>query len=436
MQDYTRKKTVAVWKCSGPGRFAWRVQLFSLCLLLLYSIRGGAQYNANFLNYNKTGRSVSANLDFEAGSSGMSSELVNKLVWGGYISDDLKAKSSEHLKASNNFGLLLNYDVSAFLKGGKKYDFLIGFKNQEVLNATYTRDFFNLMFYGNDMYRGRTANLGNCSLNALRFQEIKFGAIMDHVDSIGKIGISVSFINGEQLFYIKTTDKSSLYTSADGSELIFNSNFNMALSDTNNKRVGGLNGIGASADIFFETTYKSRGGKKCRLTVNANNIGFIHWWKNSVQYSSDSSLRYTGYNIRNINDLKDSTINRINGDSLLRKITNARTEDFNVNIPTNLLIINKIYFSKLFCLGTGFRYIFNANYRPYIFVEPEFFYKNLIFCLHGGYGGYVSLNIGASVTWNSKGWFIRAGSNSLQGYFAPRTAYGQGVFLTLAKKLK
>ena len=406
-----------------------------LCLLsCTFTI--SAQYNANFLNYSKTGRSVSVNLDFEAGSNGMSSGLVNKLVWGGYIDNDLKAQSSKHLKEKNNFGLLLNYDVSAILKGNKKFDFLIGVKNQEVLNATYSKDAFNLMFYGNQMYKGQTADLSNCSVNALRFQEVKFGAIMHHVDSVGKIGVSVSFINGEQLFYIKTNKNSGLYTSPDGSELMFNSNFNMALSDTNNKRLGGFNGIGASADIFFETPYKSRGGRKCLLTVNANNLGFIHWWKNSVQYSSDSSLRYTGYNIRNISDLKDSTLNRINSDSLLRDLTNARTEDFNVNIPTNLVIINKIYFGRIFCLGTGFRYIFNANYRPYVFVEPEFNYKNITFCLHGGYGGYVKVNIGASVTWNSKAWFVRVGSNSLQGYFAPKTAYGQGVFLSLAKKLK
>src|SRR5690606_15267830 len=113
-----------------------------------------------------------------------------------------------------------NYDMSAFLKGGKKFDYLVGFKNQEVLNATYTDDFFNLMFYGNNMYKGKTADLGNCSVNALRFQEVKFGAMMHHVDSIGKIGISVSFIKGEQLFYVKTNGKSSLYTSEDGSEVV------------------------------------------------------------------------------------------------------------------------------------------------------------------------------------------------------------------------
>lgn len=395
-----------------------------------------AQYNTDFLNYSYTGRCVSANLDFDAGSNGMSSRLVNKLVWGGYIDKATKDASSRYLRNSNNFGVSLNYDVSAFVKGGKKFDILVGAKNQELLNATYTRDFFNLMFYGNAPYKGRTADLGNCNVNALRFQEVKLGAMLHSVDSVAKIGVSISFLKGEQLFYIKTTDKSSLYTSADGSQLVFSSNFNMALSDTNNRGLTSFNGVGASADLYFETPYKSRVGQRSVLIVNANNIGFIHWRNNSVQYSSDSTLNYSGYTVNSILDLKDSTLNRINSDSLLRALTNARNENFNVNIPTNLLIINKIFFTDAFCFSFGFRHIFNANYRPYAFIEPEYRVGQVVFALHTGYGGYVRLNVGTSVTWSGKGWFLRIGSNSLQGYVVPKSAFGQGIFFSIAKKLK
>ena len=396
-----------------------------------------AQYNTDFINYESTKRSVSVNLDFDIGSSGMTSSLTNKLILGGYIDDNLKKESAKRLKQLNNFGINLNYDVSTFIKGNSKFDFLIGFKNQEIVNASYSKDFFNLMFYGNDSYRGKSANLENCNINALRFQEVKFGAIMHKVDSIAKIGFSLSFLKGEQLFYLKTNKNSNLYTSPDGSELIFNSNFNLAISDTNNKNLTSFNGVGASADIFFETPYKSKIGKRSVLLVNANNIGFIHWRNNSVQYSSDSTLRFSGYSVNNILDLKDSTLNRINRDSLLRGLTNARRENFNTNIPTNLVIINKIYFGTgAFCLQTGFRYIFNANYKPYIFVEPEYRLKNLTFGLHTGYGGYVRLNVGASVTWTNKNWFLRIGSNSLQGYIAPKISSGQGLFFSLAKKFK
>jgi len=408
------------------------VVIFVLCLST-----AKAQYNTEFIKYEDVKRSVSINLDFEAGSNGMNTAMMNKLLWGGYIDKEQKEESAKYLRGKNNLGINLNYDVNAFIKGTKKMDFLIGFKNQEIINSTYTSDFYNLMFYGNQSYKGLTANLAGSSVNALRFQEVKFGAILHHFDSVAKIGMSVSFLKGEQLFFLKANQGSSLFTSGDGSEIVFNSNFSMALSDTNQKSITSFNGIGASADIYFETPYKSKVGKRSVLIVNANNIGFIHWRNNSVQYNSDSTLRFTGYNVSNILDLKDSTLNRLNSDSLLLSLTNARREPFNVNIPTNLVIINKIYFGKQnFCLSTGFRQIFNANYVPYVFVEPEYRYKKTTFALHTGYGGYVRLNVGASVTWNCKGWYLKIGSNSLQGYVLPKISSGQGLFFSFAKKFK
>jgi len=412
------------------------VSVFLMFVFLLGCFEISAQYNTNFLNYSRMGRSVSVNAEFDAGSNGVSTELVNKLIWGGYIDNDLKNSSARLLKDRNNLGLCLNYDVNAFLKGNKKFDFLIGIKNQEVVNASYTKDAFNLMFYGNAAYRGKEADFSNSNINALRFQEVKIGAVMHAVDSVAKLGFSVSFLKGEQLFYVKTFDNSNFYTAQDGSELLFNSNFEMALSDTSNRRLTSFNGVGASADLFFETPYKSAIGKKSTIMVNANNIGFIHWGDNSVQYSSDSTLRFTGYHVTSLRDLQDSAISSINTDSLIQNLSNARKGSFNVNIPTNLVIINKIFFNDVFNLSAGFRYIFNANYRPYFFLEPEYRVKNVTFALHTGYGGYVRLNVGASVTWNSAGWYLRVGSNSLQGYFFPKMAYGQGAFVSLAKKLK
>ncbi len=396
-----------------------------------------AQYNSQFINYSLTGRNVGASFEYEAGSNGFSTELANKLIWGGYIDKNLKERAAKHLHDKNNFGIMLNYEASSFFKGGKSYDFLIGFKNQEVINSTYSRDFYNLMFNGNQMFKGLTADISNCSVNALRFQEVKFGAIMNGVDSVGKIGVSISVLKGEQLFYVKTQENSGLYTSPDGRELIFTSNFNMALSDTNSHGIGGFNGIGASADLYFETPYTGKLAERSVLMVNASNIGFIHWWKNSVQYSSDSVLHFSGYNIDNIGDLRDSTISQINADSALRTITNARNEDFNVNIPANLLIVNKMYFGRQrLAASLGFRYVFNANYRPYFFVEPEYHVHNWAFALHAAYGGYTNVSVGLSLAYNSKHVYWKLGSNSLQGFFFPQAAYGHGIFASAAIKLK
>lgn len=411
-----------------------RLILFSLlCSLSVFS-----QYNSEFLNFSQTGRSISINAEYELGSNGIYNSLLNKFIYGGYIDKKTKDASNNSMKQLNVMGANMNYDISAFFGRNSKYSYLIGFKDQRIFNASYTKDFYELVFYGNKPYLDETKNLSGSNINSLRFQELKLGFIWHKIDTTAKVGVSISILKGQQLFYVKAKEGSSLYTNADGTELEFNSDFNMALSDTNNrKNPFAYCGIGASADIFFETPYKGKLGKGSVLTVNANNIGFLHWFDNSVQYSSDSTFKFDGYHIDNLLDLKDSTLAAINRDSIIKTTTNARKESFNVNIPTNLLIINKIQFTNKFYLATGFRYLFNSNFKPYFFTDAEYhFTPKIIGALHVAYGGYSKLNVGLAFSYVSNSWFFKIGSNSLQGYISPSNTYGQGAFVSIAKKFK
>lgn len=405
-------------------------------LLLIIDLK--AQYNSEFLNFEKTGRSVSVNAEFELGSNGIQNKFLNKFIYGGYIDKNLKDAALRKMHSKNVLGANMNYDVSAFFGRNSKYSYLIGFKDQRIVNAAFTKDFYQLAFYGNKPYLGETKNLSGTNINSLRFQEVKFGFIWHKIDTTAKIGASISFLRGQQLFYIKANDNSSLYTNNDGTELIFNSNFNMAIGDTNNRnKPFAFSGVGASADIFFETPYMSKWGKPCVLTVNANNIGFVHWFDQSIQYSSDSTFKFSGYNINNIKDLSDSTLKSISQDTIIKNATNARQQAFNTNIPTNLLIINKIIFTNKFYLSTGFRYIFHANFKPYVFVDAEYHVnKKITSVVHVGYGGYAKIDLGLAFVYHSDKWFLKIGSNSLQGYVSPKNTFGQGAFITIAKRFK
>lgn len=410
--------------------------LFYILLINSYSLF--SQYNSQFLNFEKMGRSVSINGEYELGSTGIYNALLNKFLFGGYIDSSLKDASNNAMKSMNVIGASLNYDVCAFFGKHPKYSYLIGFEDHRIFNSSFSKDFYQLLFYGNKPFLGETKNLSSSSINSLRFQELKLGFIWHKIDTTAKAGVSISILKGQQLFYIKTNEGSSVYTSLDGSELLFNSKFTMAISDTSKlTNPFEYSGIGASADIFFETPYVSKIGKGSLLTVNANNIGFLHWFDNSVQYSSDSTFKFNGYNIDNLLDLQDSTLASINKDSIINVTTNARKESFNINIPTNLLIINKIRFTSKFVLGTGFRYLFNSNFKPYFFTDSEYeITPNLTSALHIGYGGYSKLNIGLAFILNTPSFYFKFGSNSLQGFISPKNTYGQGVFFSVAKKIK
>jgi hypothetical protein len=392
------------------------------------------QFNSDFYNYSYLGKSIYLGTEFEAGSNALSNSLMNKLVWGGYLDNQTKKESEARLKGYNNLGIILNNKLSSFVRFNKKADLHVSVQNYELLNARFNREFYNLTFYGNKPYLGQTLNLANCGVNALRYQELKFGFIFHRVDSNAKIGCSLSFIKGEQLFFLKLGKNNTFFQTSDGSEIQIRSDFELALSDTNNRNLLSFNGIGAAADFYFEKPYKSKLGKKSVLIVNANHIGFIHWRNNSVLFSSDSSLTFSGYNVNSILDLKDSTLQKINSDSIIRSITNSRKQNFNVNLPGNLFIVNKVYLNNSFTLSwnTGFRYLFNANFRPYVFQELEYRYKKFIYLLHAGTGGYYFINAGVSISYQSRHFFARFGSNSLQGFIVPSLPFGQSLFLILA----
>ena len=407
-----------------------------IIILVLITQKYFAQYNSEFLNFDKTGRSISINSEYELGSNGLKNDLLNKFLYGGYIDNATKENSNKNMKAHSVAGGTFNYDVSAFFGRNSKYSFLISAKDQLIFNSSFTRDAYQLAFYGNKPYLGQSKHLGGTSFNYLHFQELKLGIIWHQVDSTAKIGASISLLKGYQLYNIRARKGSSLYTNSDGTELDFTTNFNMAVSDTNKrKNFFDFSGIGASADIFFETPYKSSYGKGSVLTVNANNIGFIHWADNSVQYNSDSTIKFNGYQVHNLFDLKDSTLSAINRDTILRKTTNVHKEPFNVNIPANLIIINKIIFTNKFALSVGFRHLFNSNFKPYLFTDAAYnFTPKLTGDFHVAYGGYSKLSIGLSFTYNTKLWYVKIGSNGLQGLILPTKTYGQSLFFSIAKK--
>jgi hypothetical protein len=274
---FTKSKFIAhFFKSLDLCHFRTPLKLNYCIFILCLSTSVFSQYNSEFLNFEKTGRSISLNGEYELGSNGVYNGLVNKFLYGGYIDKATKDASDKTMKQLNVAGANINYDLSVFFGRSPKYSFLIGVKDQLIFNSSFTKDFYELAMYGNKPYLGETKNLGGSRINYLHFQEMKLGLIWHKVDSTAKIGASISLLKGQQLFHIRAMPGSSLYTNNDGTELIFNSHFNMALSDTNyRKNPLAFTGIGASADIFFETPYKTKHGKECVLTVNANNIGWI-----------------------------------------------------------------------------------------------------------------------------------------------------------------
>ncbi|MFN5460191.1 MAG: DUF5723 family protein [Bacteroidota bacterium] len=396
-----------------------------------------SQFNSEFLKYSDYGRHVSAYGDFELGSSCINNEFIKRIYFGGYIDNEIKDNVSSEMQSINRFGGGVSFGLNYFSgNDSSKYDWMIGIKNQEVINGSFSRDFFNTLFFGNKMYKGSTAYFNNTGLNYIGFQELKAGLIWKNVDKGGKIGFGLSLLKGQSLVRYREIDTNFLATSLDAEQLSYNASFSLAVSDTGNRDISAFNGTGLSADLYFEAPYKSKIGPS-RFIVTVNNLGFIRWNKKTMLYTIDSLLTFNGVNIDNLLVLNDSTLNIVSQDTLINNLTSLKREKVNVNLPMNLLFMHQTEFSKNYTLRFGIRNIFNGNSAPFFFIENKINIKNkFLLGISIAYGGYNKYSAGAYFEYNNKYFTTRIGSIALQGFLRPEKTLGQSLYLTFAKKFK
>ncbi len=405
-----------------------------LFTFFLFAFAAKAQYNNDFYHYSNYGKGIYLNGEYNLNSNALTNAFVNKFYTGGHIDSTTKAGVSARLAADNRVGGNASYNIMACLaKDSSDYGFMISIQQQDIFNANFSKDLFNTAFYGNKQYLGQAANLGNSSVNYYRFQELKLGMLWNNVDTSAKMGISVSYLKGQNMMQIRT-NSTELYTSSDGSEIQFTTNASLSMSDTNNKSISAFNGNGASVDLYAELPYNSTLGKS-KFFLSVSNLGFIRWSNKTLNYTVDSTFKYNGIYVSNLFDVSDSTLNNISKDSIITNSTELRRDIFSTNLPTAFLIMHKIEFSRNFSLNAGFRHLFQANHKPYIFLETEFkFTKNFTGTFHLAYGGYGKLSAGLWLSYLIKDHIaLRLGSNAIQGFVSPSTSLGQGAYFSIVK---
>jgi len=414
-----------------------RKGLLLLCLLLTADVLK-AQFNNDFLYYEKYGTSVTLHAEYDLNSTAIQNGLINKFIYGGNIDSATKAHSQKKLQAQNRIGGNAYAGATAFFgPKNSKYKFMAGLKQVELANASFSSDVYNLGFYGNKMYEGQTANIGNTNVNQFNYQEIKLGLIWDNSDTTAKFGGSLSYLKGQSFFELNT-GAASIYTAPDASQINFNMHgSSLAMSDTSKGKngIGNFNGNGVAAEFFASMPYTSVLGAS-KFFVSVNNLGFIKWNKNTVNYNADTNYIFKGVTVNNVFQLNDASVKNLTKDSLVKKLTKNNRQSVTTNLPMSLYILHTIKFTKLFALNTGFRYFFNANYKPYVYAEGQFaLHKNITATANIGYGGYGKLSGGLNIEVKMKTVFLRLGSNAIQGYLLPKQSLGQGLFFSLSKKI-
>lgn len=406
--------------------------------LLIY-LSGNAQiatlFENNLADIQKARAGLTA--DYFVNASSFTSHFLNKFYRGGFIDSSLKDQVSSRTKNSNRVGAELNYGLfasfrmdSVFHQNG--FYLFFNVRDRQHVDAHFPKDFYNVAFYGNAAYAGKTADMNTFSFNLIRYQQFQVGLFSTKSDSTARWGIGLSFLKGEQFHSIQAR-KAQLYTSADGQYIDFDTEIEMMQSNPSKKGLDAYNGFGAGIDLYFEAPFQSTIGRS-KLAVSVSDIGLIRFDKTSLYRKQDSLFHYTGFEIKSIFDLQNSIFLNTSQDSIQNKVLPAQMRSVTATLPSTLNLSLETTVGKHFHLTEGVRYIFNANNKLFAYLKADLYFKNIFLSATAGYGGYGNLNGGIGLGANlGAGFSIYMASQNLEGYFAPAKTAGQSAFFSIIK---
>jgi hypothetical protein len=374
------------------------------------------------------GAGVFAN--YNIGSTALTNGFINSFYKGGFINDAQKNRVENKLKSINqlggdaNAGIYYLQKLDTFLHK-KTVAWFVSVKNRQHANAAFSRDLFNVAFYGNSSYRGQTADFSGFDLNIVQYQQFQAGLIGD------RFGVGLSVYNGQQFLLLKAKT-AQMYTSPFGEYIDFNTSYSMIVSDTKHTNPGAMNGIGTGLDLYGRMPVEMRNGLKGDLEVGLTDLGFIHWNNQTNHYKNDTLYHFDGFAIKNAFQLADTSIH-YTAKSVLNAKASQQTA-YASHLPATLDV-------KFVPLGIhyqwvlGIRYRFSSDYKPYGYAQFRYhFGTRFSATAEIGYGGYANLQSGLTLQASfKKGYALQLGTNNLFGYVFPLNSCGQGMYVSISK---
>lgn len=357
-----------------------------------------------------------------------------------FIDDDKKNSVSQKLKAKNAFEfnlsgeLFYRFETDSFLFHGPAL-YSITFRMGSIQQIKFPKDLFTLIFIGNAVFAGQTADISKTKALSYNFNQLRFG-VQKALDAANnwRAGLGLSILTAKYGSAIQI-DHGTLFTEQNGEYLDATYHFNYFTSDSSNSGKLQVDGIGASAD--FTLSYSGIDNNST-IILYANDVGFIGWNKHSLLYSADSSLHFEGLQINDLFSPNDSSLLHINTDTILKKTGTS------VEVTKHATLL-PFEFSGVYVRAINEKWIASAgiSYRPFpdtvplIFIQPRYFFTpNVRGALQLGYGGTNKFRIGLefdAVVF--KRIFVQVGSGNILGALIPKKTTSTSLFCQASLRL-
>lgn len=303
-------------------------------LLYIFIVSSLALYSQDKSNsYRMKHNTIQLNSHISLESNNLNTNLLNTLLYGGYVDDEMKDNWINAGYKNNKLNSELINGIRYIFQNKNNRYFYLHISDINNLSSSFTDDFLKLILYGNFNYQGDTLDFSNTSIRINRYQQYKFGynfnIIKDKTNY--NIGAALAYLSGNHYMQLNI-DEGNLYTHEMGTSLDINYDIKTMMTDTSNFSPFTNNGNGVSLDFSLHINKEDN-----IIGVHMRDLGFIKWKKNSIINNTDSSFRFSGIEIEDFNNV--TTFN----DSILDITFSKQNNYFRSFIPSKIIFsYNKI----------------------------------------------------------------------------------------------
>lgn len=377
---------------------------------------------------------ISFSGEYTAGSDALTNSFMNSFYQGKFLDSNTINDQQSKLLPSNRIGAYASYAMAYSFRpdpDSGKWEYMIAYRDREELYGRFSDDAFGIAFKGNRAYKGMTADLGNSQITSIHWQQVQLEAKFSAPDGKSDATFGFSVMNAQRLEEINIHE-ATIYTASDGSAIDVNANADYFASDTLSKKRGSRNGSGSCFNFRFNAYFGDTAKPyRSQLSFMVQDLGFIRWNENSLIYSVDTNMHYTGVDASQVIVNGGSVTGVPDSDSLIGAPKHGQIITF---LPLGIRFRYTIFFPGAFWGGIDAHAWSYNDAVPLVSIFGGWHSADhkINIGAGAGVGGYARLQIPLQVSWRPCNNFgITVGSTNITGYIAPKNSHGQGLYTNL-----
>ena len=377
----------------------------------------------------------STNLLFE--SDGLNKDFLKTMLYGGFITDNLKAN---WINLGDDNNVFYSEISNGFSFRNTQYNFGVSAYDRNLINASFSDDLMKLGFYGNFNYQNETLDFSNTNIRIDRFQQYKIDYTFNYNSTRIIVGASFLAGNHHASFIV---NNGSLFTDTNGIKLDVDYDMHAFVTDTSSLDPFARNGNGIALDLAADFIIRNH-----KINLYLQDAGFIMWNTNSITLATDSNFSFSGVKIDDIMSFNDSLLDEHNSVNELKTENKSvktyipanfgfsairpSTSEYFETISVGLIVKWQPYydnsplsFSKI---GQGIR---ESNYAPLYWASAVSKLKYFDALPTLSYGGYSNdFNIGLALSKGKRNRFT-IGTQHLEDLLAGDKAKSMSVYFNI-----